>query len=377
MGALLNILTSILRPALSRYSQFIEMFGNDKWPKKSLDELCFIKSGSTFPVESELSDNGNFMYAKVADMNLPGNEKFIIWSQRYVTKETARETWLPKGAIIFPKRGAAIKTNKKRILTQNTCVDLNTIGIWTKGEVLNDYLFGYISNLDLGSICDDAGIPQINNKNLKPLLIPVPPLPLQEEFASFARQADKSEFDGFKSQFIEMFGKEISVPLPNIAQYSIGLTYRPADVSENGLIVLRSGNIQEGKIELNDLVRVSCPVKEDLLAKQGDILMCSRNGSASLVGKTAIIPQLEEEVTFGAFMTIIRSQYPEYLNAFFQTHLFRDQIKAGKSSTMNQITQKMLDSIQVPFSENKKDQEEFETFARQADKSEYLHHKVA
>ena len=173
------------------------------------------------------------------------------------------------------------------------------------------------------------------------------------------------------SGFIEMFGREDSILLSHITQTSIGLTYKPTDISDDGIIVLRSGNIHDGKIDLSNIVRVSCPIKTGLLVSQGDILMCSRNGSASLVGKTAIIPEIEEDLSFGAFMTIIRSEYSEYLNAFFQTHLFRNQIKAGKSSTMNQITQKMLDSIRVPFPKNKNNQEEFAAFARQADKSEF------
>ena len=44
--------------------------------------------------------------------------------------------------------------------------------------------------------------------------------------------------------------------LKDIAQYSIGLTYKPTNVCNDGTIVLRSSNIQEGKLDLNDIVRV-------------------------------------------------------------------------------------------------------------------------
>jgi type I restriction enzyme S subunit len=61
-----------------------------------------------------------------------------------------------------------------------------------------------------------------------------------------------------------------------------------------------------------------------------------------------MIPKLYEEMTFGAFMTIIRSKYYDYLFTYFQLPAFRTQILAGKTSTINQITKKILDGIILP-----------------------------
>ena len=180
-----------------------------------------------------------------------------------------------------------------------------------------------------------------------------------------------------KSRFIEMVGDPRSNPkgwpmkrLPDVASYSIGLTYKPEHVCEDGTIVLRSGNIQEGEIDLQDLVRVNTPIRENLWVKEGDILMCSRNGSASLVGKVAQIKLIQEPMTYGAFMTIIRSEYSDYLYLYFQSADFRDQISGGKSTTMNQITQKMLDKIEIPLP----DQDVISSLSailKQADKSKF------
>ena len=181
-----------------------------------------------------------------------------------------------------------------------------------------------------------------------------------------------------QSQFIEMVGDPRSNPkgwkikkLPDIASYSIGLTYKPEQLCEDGTIVLRSGNIQEGEIDLQDLVRVNAPIRDNLWVKEGDILMCSRNGSASLVGKVAQIKSIVEPMTYGAFMTIIRSEYSDYLYMYFQSGDFRDQISSGKSSTMNQITQKMLDKIEIPIP----NQEVISTLSailHQSDKSKFV-----
>lgn len=136
--------------------------------------------------------------------------------------------------------------------------------------------------------------------------------------------------------------------LPDIAEYFIGLTYSPKDVSDVGTIVLRSSNVQNDELDLSDLVRVTCSVKKPLHVRKGDILMCSRNGSKRLVGKTAVIGNLPEEMTFGTFMTVIRSELNPYLSWFFRSEAFRDQIGVGEHTMINQITKYMLDAIRVP-----------------------------
>lgn len=137
--------------------------------------------------------------------------------------------------------------------------------------------------------------------------------------------------------------------LPDIAEYFIGLTYTPKDVGNEGTIVLRSSNVQNDELDLSDLVRVTCPIKKPLHVRKGDILMCSRNGSKRLVGKMAVIGNLPEEMTFGTFMTVIRSDCNPFLSWFFRSDAFREQIGVGENTMINQITKYMLDAIRVPI----------------------------
>lgn len=140
-----------------------------------------------------------------------------------------------------------------------------------------------------------------------------------------------------------------TVKLKDIGEGCIGLTYAPADVSDAGIIVLRSGNIQDGKLDFSDVVRVNKKVSGKLRIKNGDILICSRNGSSKLVGKSALITDLVEEITFGAFMMIYRSEYNPFLIHFFHSCFFRRQLSKSATTTINQITKRMLDEIEVPF----------------------------
>lgn len=137
--------------------------------------------------------------------------------------------------------------------------------------------------------------------------------------------------------------------LGNIGYTNIGLTYSPNDISDTGIPVLRSSNIQNGKIDLSDLVRVAVEPKNSVLVEISDLIICARNGSRALVGKTAIIDSLEEKTAFGAFMAIFRSRFNQFLYHFFSSPLFRNVIGEVNTTTINQITQGNLRNTLAPL----------------------------
>ena len=173
-------------------SRFVEMFGKCA-VRVPLGKVCSFKSGKTLPKDKEMP-SGDFLYAKVGDLNLPGNETTIRLSRTYVDAATAKSCLIPKGAVIFPKRGGAIGTNKKRVTGEDCCMDLNLMSVIPGREVCTEYLLGWFEQMDLADIANGSTVPQINNKDLDPLIIPLPKMELQQEFASFVAQVDKSRF---------------------------------------------------------------------------------------------------------------------------------------------------------------------------------------
>ena len=137
--------------------------------------------------------------------------------------------------------------------------------------------------------------------------------------------------------------------LGDIAQSNIGLTYSPNNVSINGTPVLRSNNIKDDKLLLNDLVRVSGDIQEKNYIKEGDILICARNGSRNLLGKSTIINNLEEPMTFGAFMAICRSLYNHWIFQTLRIDYFQRYLDFSNSTAINQITQSMLLEFPIPL----------------------------
>jgi len=146
--------------------------------------------------------------------------------------------------------------------------------------------------------------------------------------------------------------------LKRIGRSIIGLTYSPEDVvNESGTLVLRSSNIQNGKILLKDNVYVSKKIPEKLKTRTGDILICSRNGSRALIGKNACIDTQSSGLSFGAFMTIFRSKYWRFLSYVFKSSMFNGQSESFLTSTINQLTIDNLNNMVVVLPDTLAEQE--------------------
>lgn len=139
--------------------------------------------------------------------------------------------------------------------------------------------------------------------------------------------------------------------LKYLGEAIIGLTYSPDDVVDEseGTLVLRSSNIQNKKLAFEDNVYVRKEIPEKLRTQKNDILICARNGSRALIGKNALIDESAEGVSFGAFMSIFRSEYNSYLSKVFNSALFEYQSGTFLTATINQLTTGNLNSFEVPL----------------------------
>ena len=178
-------------------ARFVEMFGDQEsnpfgWQQMTIGETCTLKSGTSLPADLE-NEGGPIPYVKVGDMNYPGNERYITTSSRFVSVQTAGKGIFPVGSILFPKRGGAIGTNKKRMTALPICADLNVMGVTSNGSFVPEYLMAFFDMIDLGALDNGSSVPQINNKDIAPLRICVPPMDLQKQFAAFTSQVDKSK----------------------------------------------------------------------------------------------------------------------------------------------------------------------------------------
>ncbi len=135
--------------------------------------------------------------------------------------------------------------------------------------------------------------------------------------------------------------------LGEIGEIVNGLTYSPNDIAENGVLVLRSSNVQNRSLAFEDNVYVGTdnynPVQEN------DILICVRNGSKNLIGKNALINKENEGIAFGAFMSIYRSSFNRFLFHWFDTNEYKEIVHKNLGATINSINGSDLRKFKVPF----------------------------
>lgn len=102
-------------------------------------------------------------------------------------------------------------------------------------------------------------------------------------------------------------------------------------------------------MDYKDIVRVNKNVKEKLITKKDDLLVCARNGSARLIGKNAILHEADANQTFGAFMMVFRSDKNHFVHQLLNTRRYTSQVSENLGARINQITSSDLSSFEFFF----------------------------
>ena len=153
---------------------------------------------------------------------------------------------------------------------------------------------------------------------------------------------------GYKATALGIIPQEWEVKkLGEVGKLLSGLTYTPSNIQSDGILVLRSSNIQNGVLAFDDNVYVN--VSSYTPVKAGDILICVRNGSQNLIGKTALITHEAEGCAFGAFMAVFRSPISKYVFYLLGTELYRKYIFRNLGATINSINGSDLKKFRFPF----------------------------
>jgi type I restriction enzyme S subunit len=170
----------------------------EEWQIKSLGDISKIRGGYGFSPDYQGNLKEKIPFFKVSDMNSFGNETAMTSSNNYVGEEVVtkiRAKTFPKNTIIFPKVGAAVYTNKKRILVTDSLIDNNLMGVTSSSEDICSpyFLLFYFLTLDLKDIANPGPLPSINAQRVKSLRIPLPPLPEQHAIATTLRTVQEAK----------------------------------------------------------------------------------------------------------------------------------------------------------------------------------------
>lgn len=139
------------------------------------------------------------------------------------------------------------------------------------------------------------------------------------------------------------------IQLNEVGETVTGLTYNPKMICNDGVLVLRSSNVKNRTLEFEDNVYINVSKDDYNETQGGDLLICVRNGSRSLIGKNAIIEDNNAGSAFGAFMLVFRSQDYKYLFQLFDTDYYYREIHRNLGATINSINTKNLQKFKFPY----------------------------
>ena len=144
------------------------------WEWITLTDIGFFSSGKT-PASQLLEKSGIIPYFKVADMNTLGNEVYLHKTDSYLNNSTSIKLF-QKDSVVFPKNGGAVFTNKKRILLQDSLVDLNTGCFTSLFPIDVKFLYYLFSTIDFKKHYKGTALPTVDLDSVKCLIWGLPPL---------------------------------------------------------------------------------------------------------------------------------------------------------------------------------------------------------
>lgn len=274
------------------------------WVWASVEQLAELVSGHTPKDAAAVStQDGVVPWFKVGDMNQPGNEEWMSSATVRFSREIAESLGLkimPAGTIIFPKRGGAIATNKKRKLGVDACYDLNTMGL-VPVKTISDWLWTWFIGVDLGRLVDGAIIPQINNPDIAPLCVPIPPSSEQREIISVVNQ--QIEAVGNQANAVELSLKQSSAQRQNILRAAFAGELVPQDPNDEPASALleriraeRAERAKQPKTRKTKPKEIATVVSQliDVLADAGDWVPAQEAFRRCGVADGALTERIEE-----------------------------------------------------------------------------------
>ena len=359
-------------------SQFIEMFGNqntnDKgWTESLVKDEFKLSMGKT-PARNnpECWDNGTHKWVSISDMS--SYTRYTGDTSEYITDYAIADSGIkavPKGTIIMSFK---LSIGRTAITSEDLYTNeaIMAFAGFDEKKFNIDFLHFLIANKNwlLGAKQAVKG-QTLNKESIGNAKIIIPPIEAQEEFASIYNQADKSEFVGCKSQFIEMF-KEKGYPLrmlKSFADVSTGGTPSKANLEYwNGDKPWVSAEDMKNKYVYDTCEKVTEAGYATCKIIPVDTLMYVCRGS---IGVMAI-----NKIECATNQSICRAKcHDNVCNVEFLYHALmyqKDNIKKmGTGTSFKSLNQTSFSELKIelpPYNEQMK----FVSIAQQADKSEFV-----
>ena len=184
-----HVVTKGLDPDVEMKDSGVEWQGDAPrhWIRGNLNRFGTFLGGSGFPIDAQGESTGDIPFYKVSDTNIPGNEKYLAAANNYISFDVAKSLGAriaPSGGIMFPKVGAALLGNKRRILFERAITDNNTM-VFIPKDNNSEFWYYALLIMDFGQLSNPGPVPSVNESQLKRFEYVAPSAKERSEIADY------------------------------------------------------------------------------------------------------------------------------------------------------------------------------------------------
>ena len=195
------------------YKKTKDTFVPAEWRTYRIRDFATVSQGFTFKRDFQGNSHGNWNYFKVADIGLETNGKYLTKALNTISDDIMNQIGcvpFKAGSIVFPRVGAALLNNNKKLLAQDSIVDDNVLVLSvTNADVCdNEYIYYALQNTRLEDWCNSELVPVINSKTVNNHILHLPSVREQKKIAEILSTQDKAiALQGRKIEELKRFKK--------------------------------------------------------------------------------------------------------------------------------------------------------------------------
>ena len=187
-------------------ARFVEMFGDPvinscQFPVQPMTDICDIidgDRGKNYPKSEEILDDGYCLFLNAKNVTQKG---FDFESCNFITREkddALRNGKLLRGDVVLTTRGTVgnLAFYSKNVPYDNIRINSGMVILRMNRSILNEIYFIELFKMKLSDIkekiASGSAQPQLPISTMNKIVLMIPPLELQNQFASFVKEIDKS-----------------------------------------------------------------------------------------------------------------------------------------------------------------------------------------
>ena len=248
----------------------------DDWTLGKLADFGVFRSGNGFPLFFQGHQSGNYPFFKVSDLSGKGNELFMKNANHYISEDVRRRlraTRFQPRSIVFAHIGAAIFLERKRLLSQESCLDNNMMAFTlTDNHACPKFFYYLFLHVELGKLVSTTALPALSGRYIGELSVPIPSPAEQRAIAEVL-----SHVDGLIGALEAIIAKKRAIKQAAMQQLLAGKTRLPGfsrawETKRLGEIVsIRNQKVLSSNVDPDTL----CVELDRIRSGNGRLLECS------------------------------------------------------------------------------------------------------